>query len=217
MTAAISFRGVSATNYFNNLSFEIEPGCSALIVTSAKNEGALLLKLITGIAAPAAGSVHLHGRPLSNMSPAQFYEMRQHIGVVQSNGGLISNLKVLENITLPILYNKGLVSKETEEFVINRLRTLGYNESIMAMPALLSIYEKRVAAFLRATLINPNIMLYDHCFEDMSAASQKSFTAAAAEFHSGAPGRTSVYIISSQEMSKDLDVDIVIKIHETLT
>ena len=153
MPAAISFRDVSAAKSIDSLSFEIEAGCSAVIVTSAKNEGALLLRLITGITHPENGSVNVLGLPLDGMTSSQIYQIRQQIGIVPSNGGLISNLKVLENITLPLLYNTGEISAETEEHIINRLKKLGYSGNIMAMPALLSSYEKRLAAFIRACLL----------------------------------------------------------------
>jgi len=213
MTVAISFRGVSAVNHFNTISFEIESGCSALIVTSAKNEGTLLLRLITGIENPVEGSVHVFGQSVAGLAPVQLYQMRQQIGVVPSNGGLISNLKVWENISLPLLYSTGDISAEAEQHTVNRLKKLGYSGNIMAMPALLSTYEKRLAAFIRATLIKPSIMLYDHCFEDMSLASQKTFSSAANEFHNTVADRTSVYLMSSQEMAKDLNADVIIEIN----
>jgi len=213
MTVAISFRNVSAANIFDRLSLEIESGCSALIVASAKNEGELLLRLITGIALPEKGAVHILGQSLADLDTAQIYLLRQQIGVVPSNGGLISNLKVWENITLPILYNTGEISDEIEERAINRLKQLGYSGNVMEMPALLSTYEKRVAAFIRATLTQPRIVVYDHCLEDMSTALQKSFVAATTEFQAATPGRTSIYLMPSPNMAADLNADIIINIH----
>jgi phospholipid/cholesterol/gamma-HCH transport system ATP-binding protein len=215
MTAAISFRDVSTTGFFDRLSFEVEPGSSTLIVTSGDDEGTILLRLITGISRPSYGSVHVFGQSLDDLTPAQFYPMRQQIGVVPSHGGMISNLKLWENITLPLLYTSGNISGELEEDTVNRLKKMGYSGSIMAMSAHLSLYEKRIAAFLRATILQPRIMIYDHCFEDIAVTSRKALSAASAEFHDASPDRTSLYLMSSTDMARELQVDCVITVHES--
>lgn len=214
MTAAISFKDVSVDNFFDHLSFEVEPGNAALIITSGEAEGAIILRLITGMSRPSRGSVQVAGQPLAEMSPTQMYHLRQQIGVVPSNGGLISNLKLWENITLPLIYTTGHISGEMEDSAVNQLRALGYSGILMAMPAHLTLHEKRVAAFLRATLCQPNIMLYGNCFEDVSNASRKAFSTAAAEFHAAVPDRTSLFLASSADTARVLPVDCIISVHE---
>jgi|SRR6185369_2792406 len=214
MSAAISFRGVSAVNLFERLSFEVETGSSVLIVTTGEDESDALLRLITGMTRPMSGSVHLSGQSLGELSPSQLYLLRQEIGVVPANGGMISNLKLWENITLPLLYTKGLVSNDGEEYIANCLLNLGYSGNVMALPAHLTLYEKRIAAFIRATLGQPLIMVYGNCFDDMPAVARKRFSEAAAKFHAEAAGRTSVYLVSSVEMAGDLAVDTIFRVHE---
>jgi len=215
MTAAISFREVSAGGLFERLSFEVESGSSVLIVTSGEDESDALLRLITGMSRPLCGSVHLSGLSLGELSPPQLYLLRQEIGVVPANGGMVSNLKLWENITLPLLYTKGHVSGETEEHITNCLVKLGYSGNVMALPAHLTLYEKRIASFIRATLCQPRIMVYGNCFDDMPAVARKRFLEATTEFHNEAAGRTSIYLVSSAEMAGDLAVDAIVAVHET--
>jgi len=209
----ISFRDVHAA-YFEELSFEVETGSSTLIVTSGEEEGNCLLGLITGMSMPSHGSVQIDGQTLSELSPGQFYPLRQQIGVVPAHGGMISNLKLWENITLTLLYTTGNISAEVEEHIINRLKQLGYTGNIMAMSAHLSLYEKRAGAFLRAAICQPRIMVYDNCFEDISVASRKVFSAATSAFHGEVPERTSLYLASSREVVRDVPFDCVIDVHE---
>lgn len=215
MPAAVSFREVSATGFFDNFSFEVEAGKSALIVTSHEDENSFFLRLVTGLSRPAQGSVNILGQQLEELTPAQLYQSRQQIGIVPSNGGLVSNLKLWENIFLPLLYTKGNISEEVEEFAIGNLKKLGYSGNIMALPAHLTIHEKRIAAFIRAIICKPLIMVYSNCFADMAAQARKRFTSAAAEFHTESKGRTSIYLATSAEAARELPVDIIIKAHES--
>lgn len=217
MTAAVSFREVAACDLFEGLTFEVEAGRSALILTSGEDEGAVLLRLITGLTHPSRGALHVCGQSPGDLAPAQLYQLRRQIGVVPSNGGMISNLKLWENITLPIIYGKGQISAEAEEHVVDCLRRLGYSGNIMAMPAHLTLYEKRVAAFIRATLCQPRIMVYGNCFEDMPAAARRVFITATAEFQAAAAERTSLYLASSAEVARELSADVVITVQSPLT
>lgn len=214
MSAVISFRDVHAA-HFEGLSFEVEEGASTLIVTSGEDEGACLLRLITGLVRPGHGSVQVAGLSLGELASGQIYHLRQQIGVVPSNGGMVSNLKLWENITLALLYTTGHISAEAEEYAINSLKQLGYTGNIMAMSAHLSLYEKRVAAFLRAAICQPHIMVYDNCFEDMGAAPRKALSAAMSAFHSAVPGRTSLYLASSPEVAGEVAADCVIDVRRS--
>lgn len=215
MAAEIIFREVAAGDQFEGLTFEVEEGRSAMVVTSGEVEGTILLRLITGLSRPSRGSVHIFGQSLEELTAPQLCQMRQQIGVVPANGGMISNLKLWENITLPLHYTMGHIPVETEDYVINYLNKLGSSGNLMALPAHLSLHEKRVAAFIRATLCSPRIMVYDHCFEDTSVGARTSFTSAISEFHAASPERISLYLVSSADMVRNLPVDVVIYVHNS--
>lgn len=215
MTAAISFREVSAGNLFEGLTFEIEAGTSALVVTSGEVEGAALLRLITGLDRPLRGSVQISGQPVEDMAPPQLYQLRQQIGVIPANGGMISNLKLWENITLPLHFTTGNIPPGTDDYVTNCFKKLGISFNLMALPAHLSPHERRVAAFIRASLCQPRIMVYNYCFENISAAARSGFFAATSAFHSAAPERTSLYLVSSADIARNLPADVTIKVHDT--
>lgn len=214
MTVAVSFNGVSADNFFKDLSFEAETGSSVLIVTSREDETTALLNLITGLSLPLNGKILIFGQSLAELSESHQYQIRQQIGVVPSRGGLISNLKLWENITLPLLYTSGQITQESEDQALNLLNQLGYSGNVMELPAHLSLYEKRIAAFIRATLCQPKMMVYSNCFEDIPIETRKNFFSATAQFHTASTERTSLYFVSSAEAAKELSTDKTIILHE---
>jgi len=213
MSAALSFKKVTAANYFQELSFEVDLGSSLVIVTAGEDESTVLMRLITGLTAPASGTVLVEGQSPTELQQTQLYQLRQQIGIVSSNGGMISNLKLWENITLPLLYRTGHITAEIEETGVNWLIKLGYSGNLMAMPAHLTQNDKRLAAFVRAMLSQPRIMLYCNCFEDMPPATRKCFATATAEFHAESVVRASIYCTSSAETARDLPADTILSLH----
>ena len=215
MNLAVSFNEVSVTGFFEDFSFEVEVGSSVLIETSGEEESTVLLRLITGISLPSRGRINVSGQSLMELTTSQLCHARQQIGVIPSRGGLISNLKLWENITLPLLYTSGHITQESEDQAISLLSKLGYTGNIMELPAHLSIYERRIAAFIRATLCQPQIMVYSNCFEDIPTEARKSFFTATAEFHSASVERTSLYFVSSVDTIRELIVDSTVKVHKS--
>ncbi len=213
MTDAITFNSVSYANYFENISFNITAGSSTLILTSRIDENTSLFQLICGIIKPQQGFVSIQGQDISDLATVQLNSLRHSIGVVPANGGLISNLKMWENICLPLLYNNGTISQETTDEAYGYLTRLKYTGNIMALPAHLSTYEKRISAFIRGALKQSRIMIYSNCFDAMNETSRKNFISVINEFHHSSPGRTSLFISSSAEIASDLQIDTTISIH----
>ena len=216
MSVELSFRDVSYPGFFEGFSCEISAGSSALIVTSREAESSLLTRIITGLSLPSHGSVLFGSQEVSKLEPDQLYELRKQIGIVPSNGGLVSNLKVWENITLPLLYHSGGVSVEEEETALTYLARLGYSGNVMALPAHLSPHDKLSIALVRALLPRPRIIVYSNCFDGALFSHLKICTGLTAEFHATRDDRISLYLSSSADVAADLNVDTIIHVHEPI-
>jgi phospholipid/cholesterol/gamma-HCH transport system ATP-binding protein len=214
MSAELTFRDVSYPGFFDGFSCEIQAGCSALIVTARETESTLLTRLITGLSYPSQGSVLIDNREVAKLAADQLYQFRRETGIVPSNGGLISNLKVWENITLPLLYHSGTVTAEEEELALAYLATLGYTGNVMALPAHLSLHEKKIIATVRAIISRPRIIIYSNCFEGVPSDHMATFSRLTAEFHAASNDRISLYLASSADMAACLTVDRIIHLHE---
>ena len=86
------------------------------------------------------------------------------IGWVPENGGLISNLKTWENVTLPLWYHGKRRVAETEEKTARWLAALGVEEQAMAAfmaspPGRLSTLERKRAGLLRGLLLAPRALV----------------------------------------------------------
>jgi ABC-type transporter Mla maintaining outer membrane lipid asymmetry ATPase subunit MlaF len=213
MSHIISFRDVSHRNSFEGFSCDIEAGSSVLIVTSREDESTAVTRLITGLSHPDRGAVLVDGQDLAGLDPSGLYNLRQQIGVVPANGGLISNLKLWENITLPLMYHAGVVTPEDEKNALDYLGRLGYSGNIMALPAHLTHYERLVAAMVRVFLRQPRLVLYSNCIEGSPSASREVFFQVTKEFHAADKVRTSLYLTSSPDLAADLPVDMIVRMN----
>ncbi|MDO8991360.1 MAG: hypothetical protein Q7U91_17175 [Sideroxyarcus sp.] len=94
--------------------------------------------------------------------------------IVPHNGGLVSNLRVWENIILPVQYHGIEVAGKLEDNVVQLLVQCGLEDEIavsgllLKLPDQLTLYEKRLVGFVRAMLMSPELIIYDSMNEGLS-------------------------------------------------
>src|SRR4051812_45547592 len=95
------------------------------------------------------------------------------VAVVAPRGGLIGNLKVWENLVLPASYGGGRDLGRLERRAESFFRALGvardrFVELCNLLPERLTEFERRLVAFVRGLLAEPEIMLYDGLFDGLA-------------------------------------------------
>lgn len=110
------------------------------------------------------------------------------VGWVAANGGMMSNLKIWENVTLPLWYHSNRDAAETENNVVYWLTRLGLEPSafadfMAAQPHNTELWQKKLAGLLRALLQMPRVLVVDAgLFEDVKARLAQSWMSALAEY-----------------------------------
>lgn len=199
MSYTISFTNACLDGCFKDFSCHIKAGESAVVVTANKEESELLCRVLSGIMPLSSGVIAINNQLQHELNPAELLQFRQRCCFVPAMGGLVSNLKMLENILLPSFYHNGLITPEQEENVDNLLDFFGYTRNLMILPAKLSIFEKRMTAFIRAVIQNPSCIIYAGCFDNLSGDFMEKLSTAACIFSSTHPECSSLYLTSSEE------------------
>lgn len=142
-----------------NLSFALDKGEIAVARPAGREGESTLLELMLGEKMPEEGSIFLRGRPLADAAPG-------YIGWVPANGGLISNLKIWENITLPLWYHGKYQPRRAEETVrrwldILKLDKDDWGDFMASQPALLEMWERKLAGLLRGLVQSPALLVVD--------------------------------------------------------
>lgn len=213
MPVAVMFRDVSYSSVLRDFSSEIEAGERVLIVTAREEESTALTRLLTGFLMPEQGSIFIFGNSTAEATPEQLMQMRIRMGIIPFQGGLVSNLKMWENIFLPYYYHTGRSKPEDDELAFNYLKRLNCSGKHLAFPAHLSLFEKRAAAFVRAAIMQPDIMIYCNTLERISMQDQRCFASVLNDFHTAKAGRTSIYLASTTELPVQLNFSSVIYLH----
>jgi predicted ABC-type transport system involved in lysophospholipase L1 biosynthesis ATPase subunit len=127
------------------------------------------------------------------------------VAIVAARGGLVGNLKLWENLVLPIAYRGEARLDELEARAESLFRELGvlrgrFAELCALLPDRLSEFERRLAAFVRAMLAEPEIMVYDGLFDGLTRAETEKAAGFDRLFRLHFPFRTAIYVDAEDPM-----------------
>ena len=136
--------------------------------------------------------------------------------IVPHNGGLISNLRVWENIILPVQYHGIELAGSIEDNVAQLLGQCGLEDEaaasglLLKLPDQLSLFEKRLVGFVRAMLMSPELIIYDSMIEGLSRKELARVVKFDKVFRLYFPFRTSVLVSFEEYDDKDDPKQLVI-------
>lgn len=120
-----------------------------------------LMNIIGCLDKASAGSYHIEGTDVSDLSDNQLSDLRnQKIGFVFQNFNLMPKLTACQNVELPLTYMK-VPKKERRERALEMLRLVGLEERSGFKPMELSGGQKQRVAIARALVTNPSFILGD--------------------------------------------------------
>jgi phospholipid/cholesterol/gamma-HCH transport system ATP-binding protein len=207
MNQSIKFQQVVAEDQAQEVTFALPAGAIAVLITSRQVESDQLVRLLLGFSRPQEGEVAVLGEEVGSLSEKALLSLRRRVAVVFPNGGLVSNLKVWENLVLPLEYHSACTQPEIRERGEAALRRVGYLGKLMELPGHLSLYESRQVGLARAMLGEPSLMVFNAMLDGLRDSEKSVLTAAALEFHRENNERTSLFITSNPESVKDIPFD----------
>lgn len=201
-----------------DLSFAIKAGESAKIVVSSDDLKNSLRALLLGWTTPRQGRVRLFGVALDEAGEDARLALYRRVGTVLENGGLISNLKVWENILLPASFHTGMSVLHAEQPVARFFRAFGYTDDSIELlmgrlPDGLSPLEKRLAALARARLMDPDLMIYDFPFSGLAREAAGLLLEQTRDYHVEKQGRASLFLLPDDAQSARVKTDFTLSLH----
>lgn len=143
-----------------DICFSLEEGTVTAIVGKSGCGKSTLLSIISGIDAPASGSVKLLGKDFYKMDIAGQERFRnENIGILFQNYHLIPELTCEENIRMPLCFSKK--SKANEKKLDQWIQGVGLAQKKKLFPNQMSGGEQQRTAILRAIVNNPQILFAD--------------------------------------------------------
>jgi phospholipid/cholesterol/gamma-HCH transport system ATP-binding protein len=123
-----------------------------------------LLKHITGQMRADAGSIHVNGDNVAELSREQLYKLREGIGYLFQNSALLTDFDVFENVAFPLRQHTKLPEVLIRDIVLTKLQAVGLRGAADLMPSELSGGMARRVALARAIVRDPMLILYDEPF-----------------------------------------------------
>jgi phospholipid/cholesterol/gamma-HCH transport system ATP-binding protein len=121
----------------------------------------VLLKVALGLLRPDAGEAWLCGAPVHAATAEQLGRTWQHVGVLFQGGALFDSLSVSENLELPLRERTPLDRAARGSRIRETLSLLGLSGTEGLLPGELSGGMRKRAAFARALVLRPEVLLVD--------------------------------------------------------
>lgn len=168
-TPLISLRRITRTFGFDDfvtdaivgINLEIQKGEFVAIMGPSGCGKTTLLNILGLLDKPTIGRYLFNGRNVSKFSQNRKAKIRnREIGFVFQNSNLIHNMTVIDNVVLPLTYNRGFNFKNLEK-ASQLLRTMDLSNREYYMPNQLSGGQMQRVAIARALVNDPSIILAD--------------------------------------------------------
>jgi putative ABC transport system ATP-binding protein len=153
--------GGNSLKVLKGINVEIEKGELVSIMGSSGSGKSTLLNILGILDDYDAGTYHLNGQLIQHMNETQAAKLRnQFIGFVFQSFNLISFKNAMENVALPLYYQK-VPRKKRNSLAMEYLEMVGLAPWAKHMPNELSGGQKQRVAIARALISQPKMILAD--------------------------------------------------------
>lgn len=146
----------------NHVSFDLYQGDFTVIMGASGSGKSTLLYSISGMDSITAGEVFYRGKKISGCKEKEMAHLRaEEFGFVFQQIHLVSNLTLLENITVPGFMAKKKGAKAVKERALQLLEKVNVLHAKDRLPAQVSGGEAQRAAVARAVIAEPGLLFAD--------------------------------------------------------
>ena len=154
--------GSETVHALRGITFDVETGEFVTIMGSSGSGKTTLLNILGCLDQPSIGNYFLDGVDIKKLSRDELAQLRNHkIGFVFQAYNLLPRTTALENVELPLLYNKDVSSKERRERAIHALEQVKLADRQDHTPNQLSGGQQQRVAIARALVNEPVMILAD--------------------------------------------------------
>ena len=149
------------TTALDNINLDVEKGEFISVMGPSGCGKSTLLNLMGLLDEPTRGTVQIIGSPIAHYSDRALAAMRnKEIGFVFQVFHLVSDLSVLDNVQIPLLYRR-MSNAERRKRAEEALDRVGLSARIHHFPSQLSGGQQQRVAIARAIVGRPRILLAD--------------------------------------------------------
>ncbi len=146
----------------NKVNIHIEKGEFVSVMGPSGCGKSTLLNIMGLLDEPSSGSITIADTMITGYADKKLAHMRnEKLGFIFQSYHLISDLSVLDNVEIPLLYRKGISASARKKLALEALEKVGLNSRTKHFPGQLSGGQRQRVAIARAIVGNPEIILAD--------------------------------------------------------
>ena len=157
----------------NGLNLHVKGGQFCMITGPSGTGKSTLLNVLSRLDEFQSGQLYLMGRPVKGMKPTQMAMLRRkYIGFIFQSYNLISSKNSIENVSLPLKYNK-VKYFARKNMAMVYLEKMGLGDKFYNYPHQLSGGQQQRVAVARALVTKPRILFCDEPTGNLDADSAR--------------------------------------------
>ncbi len=203
------FTGSNSLHVLKGINLKINKGELVSIMGSSGSGKSTLLNIIGMLDNYDSGEYTLNGQAIKNMSETKSaYYRNKFIGFVFQSFNLISFKNAMENVALPLYYQK-VKRKKRNALAMEYLEKMGLAEWAHHLPNELSGGQKQRLAIARALISKPKVILADEPTGALDSATSAEVMKIFKEIHKS--GITIIIVTHEREIAAETERIINLK------
>jgi len=192
--------GDQTVRALKGITFDIKAGEFVTIMGSSGSGKTTLLNILGCLDKPTEGSYLLDGVDVKSLNRDELAGLRNtKIGFVFQAYNLLPRTSALENVELPLFYNKTITAEERKERAIKSLESVKLAERFDHTPSQLSGGQQQRVAIARALVNHPVMILADEATGNLDTRTSYEIMALMQELN--AEGKTIVFVTHEPDIA----------------
>ena len=193
--------GGETVHALNGISFEVQTGEFITIMGSSGSGKTTLLNILGCLDQPTSGVYLLDNINVSKLSRDELAKLRNRkLGFVFQSYNLLPRTSAVENVELPLLYNREIRNKERRERAISALEQVKLADRLNHTPNQLSGGQQQRVAIARALINQPVIILADEATGNLDSRTSYEIMVLMQELNT-AQGKTIVFVTHEPDIA----------------
>jgi putative ABC transport system ATP-binding protein len=192
--------GGEVVKALRNVSFAIGEGEFVSIMGTSGSGKSTLLNILGCLDTPSSGSYRIDGIEMKSMDDDELSDLRNRkIGFVFQSYNLLPRTTALENVELPLFYNRKVSVRERRERAIEALKLVGLESRMQHTSAQLSGGQQQRVAIARAIVNNPVLILADEATGNLDTRTSYEIMALFQQLHE--QGKTIAFVTHETDIA----------------